>query len=518
MGKAQPTKIGKKRKLFDKAVEDLITGLEGSDHEVNEEYITNPVEFMIKELGIREKTIKWSMNPEYENHKWDGDRDPLVEMCNSVASWEDTGIESATATGKTFISALLVFWFLHCFKNSLVVTIAPKEKQLTLNLWKEIGYLWPRFQAIHPKAQLTKLMIRMNPPRKKWAAVGLPVGVGASERSATKLQGFHEEHMLFITEETPGISDPIIKAIENTATSPKNIHLALGNPDHVQDTLHKFCEHDTTNNIRISALDHPNVVKNDPNFIPGAVSKQKIEKRKERYRTPDHPLYLSRIRGICPSQSENSLIKFQWIKESISIGEMFANELRSEGPRALGVDVANSEVGDEAAIARGKGALLEEVETFPCGNANELGERVNTEMKANGIKDRNVGVDSIGIGAGTVNELKRLGSYVNALNGASKPVFTGGEERFANLRSQMWWRLAMDLQDNKIGLPNDEELIADLTTPRWTTKNGKIAIESKNELKKRLGRSPDKGDAVVYWNWIRHGAGISGDLLIGRAS
>jgi hypothetical protein len=38
----------------------------------------------------------------------------------------------------------------------------------------------------------------------------------------------------------------------------------------------------------------------------------------------------------------------------------------------------------------------------------------------------------------------------------------------------------------------------------WTTKNGKIVVESKEDFKKRLPgrRSPDKGDSWVYWNWI----------------
>lgn len=52
-------------------------------------------------------------------------------------------------------------------------------------------------------------------------------------------------------------------------------------------------------------------------------------------------------------------------------------------------------------------------------------------------------------------------------------------------------------------MPNDTELIADHSAPKFETNNKVIVIESKEIIKKRLGRSPNKGDSVVYWNWVR---------------
>jgi hypothetical protein len=69
----------------------------------------------------------------------------------------------------------------------------------------------------------------------------------------------------------------------------------------------------------------------------------------------------------------------------------------------------------------------------------------------------------------------------------------------------MWWCAREDLRNNEIDIPNDEELIADLTTPKWMIQGGKIAVESKEKIKERLGRSPNKGDSFVYWNWVRKG-------------
>ncbi len=54
-----------------------------------------------------------------------------------------------------------------------------------------------------------------------------------------------------------------------------------------------------------------------------------------------------------------------------------------------------------------------------------------------------------------------------------------------------------------IALPDDRELFDDLTTPTWFTRNGKIFVEPKEKIRERLGRSPDKADAAVFWSFVR---------------
>ena len=71
----------------------------------------------------------------------------------------------------------------------------------------------------------------------------------------------------------------------------------------------------------------------------------------------------------------------------------------------------------------------------------------------------------------------------------------------ANCRSAAWWtmRTALDPSgDPDICLPDDEMLLGDLSAPQWTvTSSGRIQVESKDDIRKRLGRSTDDGDAVV---------------------
>lgn len=471
---------------------------------VEQRYMQDPLLFAVDHLGVDRRTVEWSLFPEYDNHIWDGTPDPLVVMADALAEGSSVGVEGATGTGKTWWAACLVLWWLHCFENSLVVTTAPKADQLKLHLWAEISKLWPAFQSIRPGAQKLKVKLRMDPPHDYWLAVAFPVGVGAGEESAAKARGFHNPHMLIITEETPGIQPAVMTAFRQTAVAPHNLFLHLGNPDDQNDELHKACIRKGVVYVRISGYDYPNVVCKDPNIVPGATSQKWLNDYKAEV-GEDSPLYLSRGRGICPAQGTNALIRMEWIRRAIALHDPDhpKHDKLREGPGALGVDVANSPSGDLGVIVRGVGAIVEEIEAKPCPNANELGAEAVALASLYTIAPANVGIDSVGVGAGAVNEARRQGWAIQDLGGGEGEVYMEGAEHFANFRSQMHWQLRKDMEAGKVGIPNDTKLKNDLLAARWTIRGGKIIVESKEAIIKRLGRSPDRGDAVVYWNWAR---------------
>lgn len=473
------------------------------------EYVDRPLDWIVDKLGITRESLVWACQPEYEGHKWDGTEEPLQAILDALVDWSDVGVESGTGTGKSFLAACVVLWFLAVYENARVYTYAPKEDQLRLFMWSEIGKLWPRFQEEFPTAKLSDLRIRMDGKTDKWSAHGYAVKIRAGEESATGAQGAHAEHMLLITEETPGIDPSVMNAIANTKGADHNLQLALGNPDSQHDELHRFCLKPGVVHVRISALDHPNVV-TGKSVVPGATGSRSVANRLEEY-GEENRLYLSRVRGISPEEAADALIKGIWCREA---AEKYGLEQFRFGQKALGVDVAGSEAGDNAAIARWQGACLLEVVSRPCPDPVALGVDVGAEIRAGVIDPFRVGVDAVGVGAGTVGRLTEMGYQVRALQGG--PVTSTDEEAraragkgvkrhetFKNLRAQMWWQLRLDLQAGIIALPDDAELFEDLTTPLWFTKGGKIIVEPKEEIRKRLGRSPDKGDAAVYGNWVR---------------
>jgi hypothetical protein len=109
-----------------------------------------------------------------------------------------------------------------------------------------------------------------------------------------------------------------------------------------------------------------------------------------------------------------------------------------------------------------------------------------------------------GYGGGAVLRLKDNGVMAVGFNGAhaSNAKTRDGALGFVNRRAEAWWRMREELDPGQYGgssiqLPPDASIKADLAAPRWHLRAGGIQLESKDEIRKRLGRSPDDGDAIV---------------------
>jgi hypothetical protein len=120
--------------------------------------------------------------------------------------------------------------------------------------------------------------------------------------------------------------------------------------------------------------------------------------------------------------------------------------------------------------------------------------------------DAILNIDIIGIGSSVYDILAALDLEVVAINFSSK-----SDERdksgllgFRNLRAEAYWKLREDLDPlsgKDLALPPGDEVIADLVAPTWSTSIRGILIESKKDIRKRLKRSPGKGDAIVLANY-----------------
>ena len=115
-------------------------------------------------------------------------------------------------------------------------------------------------------------------------------------------------------------------------------------------------------------------------------------------------------------------------------------------------------------------------------------------------------IDSIGIGSSALDFIKGLGLHVHPVVGSegSALMDKSGQMKFRNKRAEMYWLLreALDpTNPDPIALPPDQELLGDLTAPRYKVvtmgKGAAIQISSKDDIRLVLGRSPDKGDSVA---------------------
>lgn len=120
--------------------------------------------------------------------------------------------------------------------------------------------------------------------------------------------------------------------------------------------------------------------------------------------------------------------------------------------------------------------------------------------------DAPINIDVIGVGASPYDSIKRTGAQVwgvNVSEAPSRAVDKSGRLKFNNLRTDLWWALreALDpVNDTGIALPPDPDLLAELCAPRYKVLGREIQVESREEIIKRIGRSPDRATAVVLAN------------------
>lgn len=489
-------------------------------------------------LGEPLDYYKWSEYPEYANHVWDGSEDPLYNSAKTLMARRWACILAATGVGKTFFLARVALWFLDVFEDSLVQTTAPNSTQLEKNLWGEIGTLMNAYRKRRPYVRVKHLSIKPegNNPKcdygGRYELMGMVAQVGAEEQSAVRFQGAHRENMLFILEEGAGIHPAVTTAIKNTASNigdgGNNLIIMVGNPNSKFDELNKFSElEEQVDSYRISAYDHPNVVTDNVKFI-GAVTRGSIELRKSEYGV-DSPIFKSRVHGLTPEDEESSLIRLSWIQQCSKHRAEWKSTER-KGAKAKGIDVANSLNGDAACVADFDGNVLDFIKEFTCPNAAhivdnllmgplELAEKGFHNYGLISLRDRPVqqeaiAVDAVGVGVSTINQFLYHHIHVLTIQGGQweevipkdkegKPLY-----QFAGIRDQMYWELAKDFQkgDLVLDIPLKEwrQLSKELTAIKFRFLANRIAIESKDTIKKKLGgKSPNYSDALAMANWAR---------------
>ena len=198
------------------------------------------------------------------------------------------------------------------------------------------------------------------------------------------------------------------------------------------------------------------------------------------------------------------LIEQAWIEQCF-------HSPRQPGKRSLGADVGRYK--DPSTIAKMDGNSVYFLKRYQHdNNTAKFGEIIMNEAIFERIDADRCAVDGAGIGAGAVDYCRLNNFKVKDIQSGSKMAETHatGLYRFANLKSQMWWALREALRNEEIFFDftfereDVQKLMEDLTAVSYETKGDKvIQVEGKDELRNRIGRSTDFGDALVYANWIR---------------
>jgi hypothetical protein len=195
------------------------------------------------------------------------------------------------------------------------------------------------------------------------------------------------------------------------------------------------------------------------------------------------------------------VIPSAWVKAAMDRWKPLPKEKLGQ-VTSVGVDPSGG--GDEATIAPRRGWRYDPlVLVAPDATGHVSGGMIAKKTIDVAGDVAPVHVDIIGIGASAGEHLEAyIGDRVVRVNGAEEGKGTDftGKLKFVNKRAECWWKMRETLAPErpvKVALPPDQRVFADLTAPRYTLTARGIQVERKDQVKKRLGRSPDRGDAVV---------------------
>lgn len=418
-----------------------------------------------------------------------------LQVLADLVDHTHVSVRSGQGVGKTGLEAVVTLWFLTCFPYPKVIATAPTRQQLHDVLWAEISKWQSKSPLLKKLLKWTKTKIYMRKYEERWFATA---------RTATKpenMQGFHEDYMLFIIDEASGVADDIMEAILGTLSGRHNKLLMCGNPTRTSGTFYDSHNKDRHHyrSHKVSSMDS------------SRTSKKNIDMLLEKY---GHDSDVARVRvyGEFPRAEADTFIPLEIaelakdtsipVDKSITIGD-------------LGVDVARFG-DDETIIVPRIGDKALAIKAYRKLDTTATTGHVIAQAKAMmkehpHLKKIFIKVDDSGVGGGVTDQLKEK-IREQKLPFKVYPVVNNGvaddKEHYENVGTEQWGVLRDMLNDNLsahlqgkpsvVDLPDDDKLISQLTTRKYRmTSKGKIALERKEDMKKRRLQSPDRADAVV---------------------
>lgn len=193
--------------------------------------------------------------------------------------------------------------------------------------------------------------------------------------------------------------------------------------------------------------------------------------------------------------AEDALIPIDWIMNAV-------NQSGCDGEvKQSGLDVARFGNDKSVYIFR-KGGVVKKIKEIQKMDTMEVVGWVSKQIDED--DPEGVAVDVIGIGSGVYDRLIELDYEAIPVNVGESPSSDEAKEKYFNLRAEIYFNLMLRFRpDNNTGrssisIPNDPELIKQLSELKYKySSEKKYKIEAKDDMKKRLGASPDKADALA---------------------
>lgn len=404
----------------------------------------------------------------------------------AVAQHRRTAVRSGHKIGKSTIAAAVALWWVCTRPRARVILTSSIARQVKHILWREVRRL----------CRESRQPIGASPALDPNTGLRFQDGreiLGFTTDEAESMAGFSGDQILFIIDEASGFPQALYEAVQGNTAGGGAI-LALGNPTRTTGFFFEAFRYERGGwfLIHVSSRDTPNVTGLEPS-IPGLATPEWIAEMIAEY-GEGSPIVAVRVDGNFSEKAEDAVVGLG----SVEAAKARWTNIPRLGQIEVGVDVAR--FGDDDSVIqarRGKHTYLP-VAVHGLDTVQVASKVLALLFGPDGLHKHGepkpiVRVDVIGYGAGVVDVLRRDPRVtvvpVNVGEAARDP------EKFCGLRDEVWWAARKWLEDGGTLAP-DPKLEADLLAPRYSyDARGRIKVEPKHETKKRLNRSPDRGDA-----------------------
>jgi len=428
-------------------------------------------------------------------------QDQLLDGCvRGIKENKHIYIGSGHSLGKDWVCGGIGPWFLHAYGPSKVILTAPTERQVNKVMWAETISHWNNRKIKLGGHALSSPYLEIE--KDNWFLIGFTTSEGGASGHAqgAKFQGFHSPNMCVIVSEAQGVEDSIFDQIDAVTTGENNLVIFLGNPTRSSGRFAEGLKNKKDNIVfNFSCLENPNYIQRKT-VIPGLASYEWVEDKRRKW-GEDDPRWHGRVLGQVPTRSIDTVISRELINLNIKGKRFISDEYRrkrvTSGDFArYGDDLTQFYNWGEDGCSDGFG--------MPKSSGPEIESYAGIMAKTNN-STLFIG-DEDGLGGPIMDYIKRgfkqRGIKCIGVNSNGSVQGEKEKEDYQNFKAQMWFHAQEELRCGKVNIPDDSDLIQEIEEMKYfTNKKGKIQIESKDDIKERIGRSPDKADAWVLLVW-----------------
>jgi phage terminase large subunit len=407
---------------------------------------------------------------------------------------ERLAMKACKGPGKTAAEAWIILWFLVTRPYSKVACTSITGDNLSTNLWPELAKWIQASDFLKLTLEWTKTRVIVKESPDTWFAVARSWSQSADpQQQAEALAGIHADYVLFVLDESGGMPQALMTTAEAVLATGKETKIVqAGNPTSTDGPLYRACVTDRH-------LWHVVTITGDPDD-PKRSPRIKMEWAKQQIASygRDNPWVQINVLGEFPPASINALLGPPDVEASMR--RYLPPESYDWAEVRIGVDVAR--YGDDRTVIfprQGLKAFHPKVTRHQHGAAVSADIATQVMSVCKTFKTHTVIMDATGGWAAGARDILVTAGFkpIEVQFHAPCRMVDGKEAKYRNKRAEMHFGVS-EWVKNGGWLPDVPELLGELTTPTYTVReDGKFQIEAKEQVKERLGRSPDLADALA---------------------